>query len=104
MGAVSLLPEFVNWREKARSAAATERSEGENSWGVWGALLAPPMGSRGEAPENFEFSGILGPWKWHFWLLIWNISLVKFCVSLNSEAQQSDTGQRNTKILVGMSG
>ena len=36
-----------------RSETSTERSEGANSWGLWGAV-SPPTGSRDGAPENFE--------------------------------------------------
>ena len=43
----------------------TERSEGENSWGLGGAV-SPPMGSRGEAPENFEILIYVDARKCHF--------------------------------------
>ena len=35
------------------SETSTERSDGANSWGLWGAV-SPPTGSRDSAPENFE--------------------------------------------------
>ena len=58
-------------RTATRSVAATERSEGANQLGVFGGAVSrppPPMGARGEAPENFGFFSTLDPWKSYFWL------------------------------------